>query len=71
MSNLQRAKKCVTHHHACDCREYKFNEMESALKVIATWASCSNMDRKPHAKQMLDIELKAMAALNALNGIDA
>lgn len=22
-------KECITHHHACDCREAKFAEMES------------------------------------------
>lgn len=33
------ADKCTNHHHACDCREYRYQEMESALKVIHTWAS--------------------------------
>ena len=33
------ALKCVKHHKACDCREYEYQEMLSALKVIHTWAS--------------------------------
>jgi len=33
-----KAKKCVTHHYACDCREYKYEQMESALHIIRTWA---------------------------------
>jgi len=35
----QKVKNCVTHHHACPCREYRYREMESALKVIHIWAS--------------------------------
>lgn len=35
----RRSQKCQTHHHACDCREYRYQEMERALKVIHTWAS--------------------------------
>ena len=29
-----RAERCVTHHHACDCREYKFQELEAELAVL-------------------------------------
>lgn len=35
----RRAEKCTTHSFACDCREYKYQQMESALKVIHTWAT--------------------------------
>jgi len=38
MTTKSRANKCVTHHAACDCREYRYEQMESALKVIRTWA---------------------------------
>ena len=34
-----KAKKCTTHHYACDCREYQMQVMEQALKVIRTWAA--------------------------------
>ena len=29
-----RAERCVTHHHACDCREYKFQELEQQLAAL-------------------------------------
>lgn len=32
------AERCTTHHHACDCREYKAQEMEQALKYVRTLA---------------------------------
>ena len=40
MITVKRASKCVTHHYACDCREWKYEKMESALQVIHTWAFC-------------------------------
>lgn len=27
------ARECVTHHHACDCREARFREIEKALRA--------------------------------------
>jgi len=42
MDDLKRMKRfakwCVHHHKACDCREYKFEKMERALKNIIQWA---------------------------------
>jgi len=35
----KRAKKCITHHYACDCREFNHSVMSMALKVIHTWAT--------------------------------
>ena len=34
-----KVKRCVTHHYACDCREWKYEQMETALKAIYTLAS--------------------------------
>lgn len=39
MTTKRHAAQCQTHHHACDCREYRYEQMERALKVIHTWAS--------------------------------
>jgi len=39
MTTKKTAMRCTTHHSACDCREYRFQQMESALKVIRTWAA--------------------------------
>lgn len=27
--------ECVTHHHACDCREARMRELEDAAKILA------------------------------------
>lgn len=34
MITTAQAKKCVTHHCACDCREYRNEKMEAALQEI-------------------------------------
>jgi len=39
MTTKKRAEKCTTHFAGCDCREYRHEQMESALKVIRTWAA--------------------------------
>lgn len=32
------ADRCITHHCACDCREFRYQQMEDALRVIHSWA---------------------------------
>ena len=27
-------RNCITHHHACDCREEKFKKLEAALAEV-------------------------------------
>ena len=34
----KRAKNCVTHHYACDCREWQREKMEEALLMIELMA---------------------------------
>jgi hypothetical protein len=29
------SKDCVSHHYACDCREYRFKQIEEAAKDLA------------------------------------
>ena len=53
----KRAERCVTHHCACDCREYRYQEMERALRVIHTWAS---VDGALDQKQVRDLCDKAL-----------
>ena len=48
----KRAEKCVTHHYACDCREYRYQEMERALKVIHTWASVPGALDPKHVRDL-------------------
>ena len=35
----KKAQRCVTHHYACDCREFNHSNTNTALKVIHTWAA--------------------------------
>ena len=35
----KKAERCVTHHYACDCREFEHATMNTALKVIHIWAT--------------------------------
>lgn len=41
-----RAARCTTHFHACDCREYRYEQMEQALKIISIWALHDSLDAK-------------------------
>jgi len=41
-----RAARCTTHFHACDCREYRYEQMEQALKIISIWAANDGLDAK-------------------------
>ncbi len=51
----KRAERCVTHHYGCDCREYKLTQMELALKIIRTWASCDKTSPDSREKAMANI----------------
>lgn len=44
MTTPKRAAKCVTHHKACDCREYQFKELIDYGKASITHACyrCKN-----------------------------
>lgn len=64
----KRAMKCTTHHCACDCREYKIQNMEIALRVILTWGAFDeegNWPRDPALKPAHVIQL-CDKALNCL-----
>jgi len=39
MTTKNRADRCVTHFHACDCREYRYECMIQALKTIYVLAA--------------------------------
>jgi hypothetical protein len=66
MESEAKAKRCVTHHNACDCREYRMQEMEAALKVIAAWAkwwSDGGMSDDTRKHCMRQIRARAMKGL--------
>jgi len=62
----KRAEKCVTHYYGCDCREYRYQEMESALKVIhhGAYLLCAN---GPFNESLCDIVDTAKEALECLS----
>ena len=49
---IERARRCTTHHRACDCREYRYQRMEQALKIISTWASVPGC---LHAEKVVEV----------------
>jgi len=51
----KRAMKCITHHHGCDCREYRYQQMEQALKVIHTWASFDLEGKYPDLPELVPV----------------
>jgi hypothetical protein len=61
----QQASKCVTHHFACDCREYRYRRMQEALIRILIWADHDPISGEDRSKAMRDI---ANACEEALNG---
>ena len=50
-----RAKRCVTHSFACDCREYRFGRMREALVRIMVWAHHDCVRGESRQKAMADI----------------
>ena len=66
MVTKAKAEQCVTHHNACDCREYRMQEMDKALKVIAAWAglwSDGVMSHETRKHCMWQIRNRAMQGL--------
>jgi hypothetical protein len=62
----KKLKRCVAHRHGCDCREKKYAEMDAALKIIEIWA-LTRLEEDQH-RVMIDIAVKATAALNCMEG---
>lgn len=61
----QRVERCTTHHAACDCREWQFEQMAKALRIIRTWANCDYMSDQTRSKAMADIASTCDEALGA------
>ena len=35
MSDMpERVRRCTTHHHACDCREYEFEQAKARIEAL-------------------------------------
>jgi len=57
------AKPCTTHHHACACREARFERMERALKMIQIWAAVPSLKSLNDRRNLSDIEQMCKEAL--------
>ena len=50
-----RAERCVTHHFACDCNQYRYERMQAALIRILIWAEQDVISGESRSKAMADI----------------
>lgn len=64
MTSLQRAANCVTHHHGCDCREYRHMQIEGTLEQIQDLADCNSEIESAKDDLLGQIWLLAYNALN-------
>jgi len=55
-----KVKRCVTHHYACTCREWKYEQMEKVLKVIHVWA-CAELEISENLPQATVMNLRNIA----------
>lgn len=39
MITKTKADKCETHHNACDCKQYRAEQIEAVLGIVLDWAS--------------------------------
>ncbi len=73
-----KVKRCISHHPACACREWKYEQMEMALKAIHiwawTWAENENeIDKKEivaNLKSIADTAYKAVHCLDKARNKD-
>lgn len=59
-----RAERCVTHHFACDCREYQYERMRDALANIWIWAESDSKSGETRQEAMHDIAKACRDALH-------
>ena len=72
-----KVKQCVTHHFACDCQQWRYEQLERALSIIRMWASdISHPEHQDHILEhycrtintIKDIEGECADALGCLDG---
>ncbi len=70
MKPPERIKRCTTHFHACDCREWRFAQMERALKMIHVWCG---IDIKPEYQDRMPetLELIKLTSIEALKEVQS
>ena len=61
----KRVLNCTTHHAGCDCLEWQFERMKTALRVVRTWAACDAQSHEARSEAMADIVAKCDEALHS------
>ena len=59
----KRVLNCTRHFNGCQCREWRYKQMEQALKIIRTWALCDDSNKIMRSVAMTDIAHKAAEGL--------
>ena len=72
MSDFIGDRECITHHHACDCREEKFAKMEKNLtakdeRIAELEGALEKICYTENAETCLDIATEALTARKAMN----
>ena len=65
MTPPPKVRRCVTH-HACDCREWHYQQALQALRIIQTWAACDAGSPHSRERAMMDIEAKCRESLRPI-----
>jgi len=42
----ERVRRCTTHHHACDCREYEFEQAKARIEALEKASNTAVADYK-------------------------
>lgn len=59
----KRVRDCIRHFNGCQCREWRFEQMQQALRIIRTWAACDSSSPQTRLDAMNDIANKAAEGL--------
>ena len=61
-------EECISHHYACDCREYKFDQLQSALRTLITAAK--SMPENPHTPSQMALDDAIEAAEKVVGEVE-
>ncbi len=58
-------EECISHHYACDCREYKFDQLHATLCTLITAAK--SMPEHPYTPAQMALDDAVEAAETTLS----
>lgn len=56
-------KECVTHHHACDCREKYFADLERLRVTLEMWRDMSSAQMRLQCGELTAQEIRTVRAV--------